>query len=348
MKRVSVFLYYVTDIGGGQWSLACYLESNTSYARFLRIGDIVTDKNGETFQVDTWDTYPSNFVSSGTITVSQTPETTVAPVDSVGYDSYVESINEVGSMEKPEVTDITVSSSEILSDNPYRYSINIVMADSGMSSLFEDGGQIMDERKNVYKIVDYVDNTSPVIVEDIYEYERGPSLGDAYIYTVWEEFPALLAGRDLGSLVNQDINDINTVKLVERLKGLYKEFDFIYTSTGSEIPVSGEDYVSLPIVSSDSSPINLESKQIDLSLGSLDFLKKGSVFINGVEYQPEKFNDTSFTDPTYELVTTELENGEKYINAIRVNKEVFTEAGNQLHIKSYLKVIDYKEGAIEY
>jgi len=141
MLLTAVGILSPSSLGGGDYSLNLYFQ-NANLAQYVRIGDYLEDSTGNIYAVTTWSTYPSDFSSSGSITVHFVT-TDVLPQVDAGYTStfYTPDQEDV----RPELrTSGTIGNVSLYLGQNYEYQMQASWLDAQEGSNAIEGDSIVD------------------------------------------------------------------------------------------------------------------------------------------------------------------------------------------------------------
>lgn len=181
MLATSCYIFNPASIGGDQYTIELYLNPATS-AKFVRIGDVITDTNTNTYAVINPTALP---LSDGdTVTVQATGANVLPQLDS-DYDSIIETPGQVDSR-APVATPGTIDSASLAVSHEFTYLISAswdITADANSSEI---GDRMIDSTGKEYEIVSF---TSPglkwgdtVTVAEVEKVGNTPDIGKAALY----------------------------------------------------------------------------------------------------------------------------------------------------------------------
>jgi len=181
MLNTAVGIQSPSSLGGGQYSLSLYFQSS-SKASFMRIGDTLKDSTGNEYSVTTWATYPTDFSSGGSVTVTFITVDTLPQVD-VGFNSTVFTPNQVD-VRPPVQTPGSIYSISLVSGQDFEYQASASWTINSEALQAVVGDRIVDSSGKEYEIsfLDVGHFTVPFKMKEV-EYEGiSPAVGIATLY----------------------------------------------------------------------------------------------------------------------------------------------------------------------
>lgn len=175
----------ITTSSGTPGNYTCNaLFSDSSKAKYLRIGDTLEDREGKTYEILTHSAAPGDFSSGGTLTLTQLTGTASAPTTFAVFGD--------ASIYTPGQVDVrpamqsggNVFSQTLNSGQNYRYSITASWFDTGEAANSAPGDYLTDSIGKLYVIVTK-DNTNFTsgIIEEVEKEGIPPAVGSANIFT---------------------------------------------------------------------------------------------------------------------------------------------------------------------
>jgi len=181
MLALDTFIYNPTFISGTTYTAEMYY-SPASQAKFIRLDDVVTDKDSKRYKVIAPTVLP--VIDGSTITL-EALDANELPTEDSNYDSFIETPDQEDS--RPEVsTGGNIDSAVLVSGPNYSYRISaswVITEDANQS---EVGDRIVDSEGKEYKILSFDTPASKwgdtVVVEEIEKIGNTPNIGKAGLY----------------------------------------------------------------------------------------------------------------------------------------------------------------------
>jgi hypothetical protein len=206
--------------------------SNASKAQFLAPGDRITDKDGNTYLVDSpsgWVGYPTDFSNNGTVHVVPV-SSDISPINSLALgDATVETPGQFDV--DPQVqTAGTISSSALIEGRTYTYQVSAGWLIGSEANKAAVGDRIIDNAGKVFEIVALSGQpgafSSPFNVVEADKVGDAPNAGNAYLYRGTPNFDfyqgEFLAQLPEDAVRNRDeyITDLNLLSSVVTARGI--------------------------------------------------------------------------------------------------------------------------------
>jgi hypothetical protein len=183
-----------------QWDITVFFQSPT-LSNYLRVGDLITDKNGAQFNVDTWDgllaSPDSDFVSGGDIRVSSLDSPISAPdTDTFSFLATVETPGQIDV--RPAVrTNGSINTSNLLAGRDFQYSVTCTWAIPTAAQASVPGDRLTDLSGKTYTIISKDDAFfASGVIEEVEKEGNSPNVGNATLYRSTANFD-LYQGTEL-------------------------------------------------------------------------------------------------------------------------------------------------------
>jgi len=186
--------------------------SNTSKAQFLAPGDRITDKDGNTYSVDSpsgWAGYPANFSNNGTVNVI--PITIDAsPINSLALgDASVQTPGQLDTDAQVQTAG-TISSSALLLGRTYTYQVSASWSIGSEANKALVGDNIIDNNGKVFEIIALSGQpgafSSPFNVVEADKVGVSPNAGNSFLYRGTPNFE-FYQGEFLSQLAEDNVRN---------------------------------------------------------------------------------------------------------------------------------------------
>lgn len=187
MIEASVGIFSPASSGGGVYTFSLFFENN-SQARYLRVGDYVTDSVGNSYEITTWTGFPSDFTSSGTVTVNFITTDTL-PVQDAGFNSVTFTPGQVDLRPVFRSAGSIGTISTFLGQN-FEYQVSASWNDLTAANQAQVGDYIVDSLGNFYEITFLTANkfSDPFRIKEVDEVGEPPVQGIATIFRPTSNF----------------------------------------------------------------------------------------------------------------------------------------------------------------
>lgn len=175
-----------TPSASGSEYIASLVFDTAARAKYIRVGDIVEDKDGEKFTILWWTTYPDDFVSGGFAVLGgeTTPAQSLATDDSIVYTSGQLNVRPGVSIDGSIAT-----SSDTGSDDGQNYErlITATWTSASEGNAATTGDHVIDSTGKAYVITEISNPgssqwASGVVVTELEKEGVAPQVGSAYLY----------------------------------------------------------------------------------------------------------------------------------------------------------------------
>lgn len=207
MLRSSIGVLNPSSLGGGQYSVDVYFE-NTGLAKYMRVGDYIEMENGDRYEVVTWAVYSSDFISSGTVTVSFI-DTDSTPAADTGFDSFVYT-NGQADLNPAIKTGGSIGNISSYSGQDYEYTLDASWDDAVLAlNVGAVGDMIVDDLGKEFRVVAH--GATKYIgfrVTEVEKVGQTPVTGRSTLYRPTDNFK-FFQGREISdfaftSILNRD------------------------------------------------------------------------------------------------------------------------------------------------
>jgi hypothetical protein len=257
MLNQAVFVFNPLSLGGGQYSFDLFFQ-NSSKAKYLAIGDRITDSASNAYDVVSA-TFP--FVDGANLTASFVTSN-VLPVEDTGFDSDASTPGQVN--KRPIIqTPGALGTASIFNSTNYEYTVLASWTISAQANQSIVGDRIVDSVGREFEIT-FIDNISgfsvPIRVKEVEKTGDAPTAGDATLYrsTTKGYFQgSFINNTATNSIRNRDNVNVDvdisaggsalTVKDEgSSLSASVTELNFVGSGVTATQPLSGKIQVSIP------------------------------------------------------------------------------------------------------
>jgi len=149
MLSTAVGIISPSSLGGGSYSIDLFFQS-AGIAPYLALGDTIRDANSNEYSVTTWNTFPSNFSSGGTVTVSFITSD-VLPNADAGFFSTVFTPNQVD-VRSAVRTPGNLFNISLFSGKDYEYQMEATWTINAQANNVQVGDSVVDATGKEYVI----------------------------------------------------------------------------------------------------------------------------------------------------------------------------------------------------
>lgn len=224
MLNTSIGILNPSSLGGGQYSLNIYFQDATK-ARYLRVGDYIKSSSGDRYEVITWNTYPSDFSSSGSVTTEFVDNDVSPPADS-GYNSLVYTPNQIDVNPFLRVGG-GIGDISLYSGQNYEYTLTGAWDDGVEANKAQIGDNILDSNGKEFEITAFPGDkfNDPFRVTEREKEGQAPAAGNATLYRPTSNYE-LYQGNELSDparTIAYNKDNFYIDKKVKELEGLIDE-----------------------------------------------------------------------------------------------------------------------------
>ena len=251
MLQENAFLFNATG-GPGSYQVDINF-SNASRAQYLAPGDIVTDRTGNRYRVDSpsgWVGYPTNFSNNGTANVTFV-DADVAPTNSLALgDASVETEGQIDP--EPQVqTGGSVLSSVLLEGRNYLYRVNASWFIGSEANAATTGDRFIDNTGKVFEITALSGQpnafSQPFEAQEVDRVGISPNAGNSYLFRGTPNL-RFYQGQQLSQLAEDAVRNrdeyLTDLQFVEQ-SGAGGGIDNITVVSGSFATITSDDSLIL-------------------------------------------------------------------------------------------------------